>query len=72
MSFMKDANGKYSSMRVMSLIALLFAIIFSGITLVNDAKRDVGIRLTAGFLFAAIAPLSIQKFAERKSKLNSD
>ena len=64
--FMQEDNGNYSSMRLMSLLALLSAIIFGGITLAYSEKvKDVGIELTIVFLVAAYAPKTVQKFAEK-------
>ncbi|MDJ0619731.1 MAG: hypothetical protein QNJ63_23820 [Calothrix sp. MO_192.B10] len=66
MDFMKDDNGHLSSMRLMSLIALISAITFGGVTLANPQVKDVGINLTFSFLVAAFSPKAVQKFAERK------
>lgn len=59
----QEDNGKYSTMRAMSLIALIAAIVFGGLGMTNkdaDAKY-----FTTVFLVAAFAPKSVQKFAER-------
>ena len=66
--FMKEDNGNYSSMRLMSLIALISAIAFGGITLANPEVKDVGTNLTFSFLVAAFTPKAVQKFAENKVK----
>lgn len=64
--FMQEDNGNYSSMRLMSLIALISAITFGGLALAKPEVKDVGINLTFSFLVAAFAPKSVQKFAETK------
>ena len=66
--FMKEDNGNFSSMRLMSLIALISAISFGGITLANPEVKDVGTNLTFSFLVAAFTPKAVQKFAENKVK----
>ena len=66
--FMQEKNGYSSSMRLMSLIALISAIIFGGITLAKPEVKDVGINLTFSFLVAAFTPKAVQKFAETKVK----
>ncbi len=64
--FMQEDNGNSSSMRLMSLIALISAITFGGFTLANPEVKDVGINLTFSFLVAAFTPKAVQKFAENK------
>ncbi len=68
--FLQEANGTYSSMRLMSCVALAAAIIFGLITLwiAYHDKQDGGngIILTFGFLLSAFAPKVVQKFAEEK------
>ncbi len=56
-------NGKYSTMRAMSFIALIAAIVFGAITITSndpDAKE-----ITTAFLVAAFAPNAVQIFAGR-------
>ena len=69
--FFEESSGNRSSMRLMSFIALIAAIIF-GILSVNKSgqnqnqnKDDTGIYITFGFLLAALAPKALQKFAEQ-------
>jgi hypothetical protein len=64
--FLQEDNGNYSSMRLMSFIALISAIFFAGYTLVKPEVKDVGINLTFSFLVAAFAPKAVQKFAENR------
>jgi hypothetical protein len=59
----QEDNGKYSTMRAMSFIALIAAIVFGGLGMTNkdsDAKY-----FTTTFLVAAFAPKAVQRFAER-------
>lgn len=68
--FFEDDNGARSSMRLMSVIALVAAILFEFLTLwlAYHGKSDGGngIILTFGFLMSAFAPKVVQKFAEQK------
>ncbi len=65
----EEDNGKISSMRLMSFIALIAAIIFGFLTiLLKDGNASNGIYITFGFLLAAFAPKALQKFAETKVK----
>ena len=66
--FMQEDNGNLSSMRLMSLIALIAAIAFGGITVTKPDVKEVGINLTYSFLVAAFTPKAVQKFAENKVK----
>lgn len=61
--FFQEDNGKYSTMRVMSFIALIAAIVFGVMTMTN--KDSEGKYITTVFLVAAFAPKAVQKFAER-------
>lgn len=61
--FFQEDSGKYSTMRVMSFIALIAAIVFGAMTMVN--KDSEGKYITTAFLVAAFAPKAVQKFAER-------
>lgn len=67
--FFKEESGTPSSMRLMSIIALVAAIVFGGITIylyTGDAANYNGISITIAFLLAAFAPKALQKFAETK------
>ncbi|MEG4166673.1 MULTISPECIES: hypothetical protein [unclassified Microcoleus] len=59
----QEDNGKYSTMRAMSFIALIAAIVFGAITITS--KDSEGKYITTAFLVAAFAPKAVQKFAER-------
>lgn len=66
-SFLEEAPGQQSSMRVMSFIALLASIAFGLISLLHSKASDAdGLYLTSFFLLAAFAPKALQKFAEAK------
>ena len=64
--FFSDNNGNISSMRLMSLLALLIASIFAIVSLYSKTKPEIEIILY--FLIAAFAPKTIQKFAETKKE----
>ena len=67
--FFEEDNGNVSSIRLMSFIALIAAIIFGFLTiLLKDGNATNGIYITFGFLLAAFAPKALQKFAETKVK----
>lgn len=61
--FFQDDNHKYSTMRAMSFIALIAAIVFGAITITSNDSE--GKYITTAFLVAAFAPKAVQKFAER-------
>lgn len=66
-SFLEEAPGQQSSIRVMSFIALLASIAFGLITLLHPEANDAnGLYLTSFFLIGAFAPKALQKFAEAK------
>ena len=65
--FLTDNQGKLSSMRLMSWVALFAAIIFGWVTLTQKDNQSTGINITFGFLIAAFAPKAVQKFAEVNS-----
>jgi hypothetical protein len=62
--FLTDHQGKPSSMRLMSWVALLAAIGFGFLTLTKPTDESTGIYITFGFLISAFAPKAVQKFAE--------
>ena len=67
-SFLSDPEGKTSSMRVMSFLALLIA---SGLSLVKYIGWGSGTQETEiifYFLVAAFAPKAVQRFAETEDK----
>ena len=63
--YLTDDHGHPSSMRLMSMVALIASIMFGFITLFHDEANDAnGLYLTGLFLIAAFAPKALQKFAE--------
>ena len=64
--FFKENNGNYSSVRLMSFIALITAIILGGYT-VSHENVEAGAEITFSFLVMASGPKVIQKFAESKN-----
>ena len=65
--YLTDDQGHPSSMRLMSMVALMAAIGFGLITLIHeDANGTDGLFLTFAFLLAAFAPKALQKFAEAR------
>lgn len=59
----QEDNGKYSTMRAMSFIALIAAIVFGAMTMTSNDSE--GKYITTAFLVSAFAPKAVQKFAER-------
>jgi len=59
----QEDNGKYSTMRAMSFIALIAAIVFGAMTITSNDSD--GRYITIAFLVAAFAPKAVQRFAER-------
>ena len=65
--YLTDDQGHPSSMRLMSMVALMAAIAFGFITLLHKGANDEnGLYLTGLFLIAAFAPKALQKFAEAR------
>ena len=67
--FFEDDTGNPSSMRLMSFVALLAAIILGFLTLYyskDGSNLADGVLITFGFLISAFAPKTVQKFAEQK------
>ena len=67
--FLEDSEGNQSSMRAMSVVALLASIGFGLLTILREQTSD-GIYITMAFLLAAFAPKALQKFAEKKLAKN--
>ncbi len=67
--FFEDDRGNNSSIRLMSFVALLASIIFGLLTILFEREGITpagGIYITFGFLLAAFAPKTVQKFAENQ------
>ena len=62
--FLEERPGHKSAMRAMSFIALVAAIGFGAVTLTQPDAGTEGIYITFGFLLAAFAPKTLQKYAE--------
>ncbi len=62
--FLRDDDGKPSSMRLMNVIALFASIWFGWVTLNGDLPNQTGVYITSAFLIAAFAPKALQKFIE--------
>ena len=67
-NFLQDHTGDASSMRLMSVVALIASIGFGLIALIHPTAQGSpnGLYLTVAFLLAAFAPKALQKFAEAK------
>ena len=65
--FLDDHQGNASSMRLMSVIALIASIAFGVFSLLGPARDDPNaLYITTAFLIAAFAPKALQKFAEAR------
>ncbi len=66
--FLEDDLGSPSSMRLMSVIALIASIVFGLLTILHPVASQGanGLYITMAFLLAAFAPKALQKFAEVK------
>jgi hypothetical protein len=62
-TFLEDDNGNHSSMRLMSVIALVAAVLLAFIAVLQESA--MALDLVKLFLVAAFAPKAIQKFAEK-------
>ena len=66
--FMTDDQGNLSSMRLMSMLALIVAGILAFIEVLGWGSSGGGkTELVLYFLVAAVAPKAVQKFAEKGS-----
>ena len=64
--YLEDHHGNPSSMRLMSVVALLASIAFGLIVVLDSEASDSnGLYITTMFLIAAFAPKALHKFAER-------
>ena len=63
-SYMRDESGKPSSMRLMSVLALLVAAALAFVEMFEWGSTESKSELVLYFLVAAFAPKAIQKFAE--------
>ena len=59
-------ENKVSSMRCMSVMSLITAIVFGYIVLTSEAPTQDGPMLVIAFLVGAFAPKAVQKFAEKQ------
>jgi len=64
-SWLEDDQGNPSSMRLMSMLALVVAAILAFIEIFYDGGADRHTELVLYFLVAAFAPKAVQKFAEK-------
>ena len=63
-TYMKDESGKPSSMRLMSVLALLVSAALAFIEMFEWGSTESKSELVLYFLVAAFAPKAVQKFAE--------
>lgn len=66
--FLNDHHGNPSSMRLMSVVALIASIIFGLITIQHPGASDNinGLYITVAFLLAAFAPKALQKICRKQ------
>ena len=64
--FLTDDDGNPSSMRLMSMLALLVAAGLACVEVFGWGSGDSKTELVLYFLVAAFAPKAVQKFAERR------
>ncbi len=64
--YLEDSDNNPSSMRLMSAVSLLAAIVFAYIAITSLDTNADSINIVFGFLIAAFAPKAVQKFAEKK------
>lgn len=74
--FFEGGNQESSAVRLTGFLALIAAIIFGLLTVLNAGNHGTqgdssnGLYLTFAFLLAAFAPKTVQKFAEQENKLS--
>lgn len=62
--FMSDGDGNPSSMRLMSMLALIVAAVLACVEVFGWGSGSGKSELVLYFLVAAFAPKAVQKFAE--------
>ena len=65
-SYLDDNSGNSSSMRLMSMLALIFAACLALVEVAGWGSGESKTELVLYFLVAAFAPKAVQKFAEKK------
>ena len=63
--FMTDNEGNPSSMRLMSMLALIVAAVLAFVEVFEGVGAGGKTELVLYFLVAAFAPKAVQKFAEK-------
>lgn len=63
--FLSDDQGNPSSMRLMSMLALIVAAILAFVEVMGWGSNGSKTELVLYFLVAAFAPKAVQKFAEK-------
>jgi len=74
--FLENNNKESSAVRLTGFLALIGAIIFGLLTVLNagahgsQGDSSNGIYITFAFLLSAFAPKTVQKFSENKDQLS--
>ncbi len=63
--FLSDDKGNPSSMRLMSMLALIVAAVLAFVEVMGWGSNGSKTELVLYFLVAAFAPKAVQKFAEK-------
>ena len=63
--FLSDDQGNPSSMRLMSMLALIVAAVLATVEVMGWGSNGGKTELVLYFLVAAFAPKAVQKFAEK-------
>lgn len=69
--FLEDEYGNKSSIRLLSIIALIAAMVFGYLTISQKDSSDNGLFITFGFLGFAFVPKVAQKWIEGKLSQNN-
>jgi len=62
--YLTDDHGTPSSMRLMSVLALVASIVFGFLVVTQDNPTAEALYVTIGFLLSAFAPKVAQKYLE--------
>ena len=65
--YLTDDTGNPSSMRLMSMLALVVAAVLAGVEVLGWGSGESKTELVLYFLVAAFAPKAVQKFAENRT-----
>lgn len=68
-NFLEESRGNRSMMRLMSLIAVISASVFTFIIITSEGATRLEVYLVVAFLVGGFAPKVFQKYAEKVTEV---